>query len=84
MVGIVAQTQCVRLRFRNQQTDDVTENHHQDAEMEHRARDAQQPRLIQLRRPRGPAELVVAVAARPRFTDRGDGVRVRQTGLGQR
>ena len=34
----------------------------QDAEVEQRAADAQQPRLVELRRPGGPAELVVAPA----------------------
>src|SRR5258708_16693022 len=34
MVGMVAQTQCVLLRCRNHHTDDVTDNHHQNPDIE--------------------------------------------------
>src|SRR5690606_26871191 len=41
--------------------DDVADDHHEEAEVEQRAADAQQPRFVQLRGAGGPAELVVAV-----------------------
>src|SRR5680860_900120 len=41
--------------------DDVAEEHADDPEVEQRATDPQQPVLVELRGPRGPAELVVAV-----------------------
>ena len=43
------------------QTHDVPEEHHKNAEVEQRARDPQQPRLIELRRAGGPPELVVTI-----------------------
>ena len=45
-----------------QQADHVAEEDAEDAEVEQRAADAQQPVLVELRGAGGPAELVVAVA----------------------
>ena len=49
-------------RLRDAQPDDVADEDAEDAEVEQRAADAQQPVLVELRGPGGPAELVVAVA----------------------
>ena len=49
-------------RLRDDQPADVPDDHEQQAEVEQRRADPQQPRLVQLRRARRPAELVVAVA----------------------
>ena len=48
--------------LRDHQAADVADEDHQDAEVEQRRADPQQPRLVQLGGPGGPAELVVAVA----------------------
>ena len=46
-------------RLRDHQADDVADDHDEDAEVEQRAAEPQQPRLVELRRAGGPAELVV-------------------------
>ena len=61
VIGLLAQPDRAGPGLRDHQADDVAEDHHQDAEMEHRAADPQQPCLVELRRAGGPAELVVPV-----------------------
>ena len=58
----LAQPECAGPALGNDETDDVPEDHHQDAEVEQRAADPQQPALVELGGAGGPAEFVVPVS----------------------
>src|SRR5665647_1762527 len=62
VIGVFRDADELGPRARHAQTHDVTTEDEQDAEVEHRAAQAQQSALVELRRPCGPAELVVPVA----------------------
>src|SRR5690606_23031248 len=57
-----ADAQGVRPQLRDDQTDDVTGEHTEHAEVEQGAADAQQLALVELRGAGGPPELVIAPA----------------------
>lgn len=63
-VDVIAHLQHLGDLRRDDQPHHMSGEHRLDAEMEDGAGDAQQSRLVDLRGPRGPAELVVAVAPR--------------------
>ena len=62
VVGVLADPDRVGPRLRHQQADDVAADDAEHPEVEQRAADPQQPVLVELGGPGGPAELVVAVA----------------------
>ena len=62
VVQLLADPHRLGQPHRNQQTDDVADQDEEDAEVEQRRADPQQPGLVQLGGAGGPAELVVAVA----------------------
>ena len=62
VVEVLAHAEALRPRHGDHEADEVADDDEDEAEVEQRRADPQQPRLVQLRGARGPAELVVAVA----------------------